>query len=61
MQKVITVTGLNSFDSRSSDFVELTFTELDKLLKDGYEIKQTIPFKDEQTSYFTVVFILQKD
>lgn len=60
MQKVITVHSLTMFES-DNHFLEVTYPELSALLDTGYEVKQTIPFKDEKTAFFSITFILQKD
>lgn len=60
MQKVITVHSLTQFDS-DNHFMEVKYPELNSLLDTGWTITQTIPFKDTQTAFFSITFILQKD
>jgi HD-GYP domain-containing protein (c-di-GMP phosphodiesterase class II) len=62
MQKVLTVTSHTNIIDKEAKFTEREYPTLDKYLKEGYRIIQTIPIvKPADTSYmYAITFILEK-
>ena len=66
MQKVITIHGQSFVDagSRPSQAIEeITYPELQKLLDQGYKVKQTIPMQSSGNSigyFFSITLLLEK-
>lgn len=66
MQKVITIHGQSLADASnrpSQAIEETTYPELQKLLDQGYEAKQTIPMQSSSGSsyFFSITLLLEKD
>lgn len=61
MEKMIVITMANFIGSnKPMEIIERTSPEIDKLLEDGYKIKQSIPVFQQETKIFSVIFILEK-